>query len=84
MKHFFINSKTHLQESHKTYRQHFNGAFFYGYKMFIGAIASFIHGLFPFLFDGITAKIIIDIYYDELDEHKNEKYQKYIEMKKTK
>ena len=81
MKNFFINSKIHLSESHKTFYQHFKGAFYYGYKMLIGALASFIHGLFPFLLDGLIAKTIIDIYYDELHNHKNEKYQNYIKTK---
>jgi hypothetical protein len=71
-------SKKHLIESEKTYLNHLKGAIFYGFKMIIGGIISIIHGLFPFLFDGITAKIIIDIYHRELKNHKNKKYQNYI------
>ena len=84
MKEIFINSQNHLRESQKTYTEHFKGAFYYGYKMLIGALASFMHGLFPFLFDGLTAKTVIDIYYDELHNHKNEKYQDYIKTKTLK
>jgi hypothetical protein len=81
MKNFFYNSKKHLNESQKNYNEHLRGAFYYGYKMFIGSIASFIHGLFPCFLDGISAKIIIDIYHNELKNHKNEKYQKWIKEK---
>ena len=75
------NSKKHLEDSQKTYNQHFKGAYYYGYKLFIGSITSFIHGLFPFLFQGTAAKIIIDAYYDELHNHKNKEYQDYIKQK---
>jgi hypothetical protein len=74
-------SKKHLIDSQKTYRKHFTGAFYYGYKLLIGSITSFIHGIFPFLFNGIAAKIIIDTYYDELHNHKNKEYQEYIQEK---
>ena len=76
-----IKSKQHLTDSQKTYNEHFKGAYYYGYKLFIASITSFIHGLFPFLFQGNAAKIIIDIYYDELHNHKNPEYQQYIKDK---
>lgn len=75
------NSKKHLEDSKKTYLQHLKGAYYYGYKLFIGSITSFIHGLFPFIFKGTAAKIIIDTYYDELHNHNNSEYQKYISDK---
>lgn len=77
----FNKSKEHLIDSQKTYKQHLKGAYYYGYKLFIGSITSFIHGLFPFLFQGTSAKIIIDAYYDELHNHKNPEYQQYIKDK---
>ena len=74
-------TKKHLIESEKTYFQHLKGAFFYGFKMLIGSLMSFIHGIFPFFFEGNTAKIVIDIYHDELKNHKNQNYQNYIKNK---
>jgi hypothetical protein len=74
-------SKEHLEDSGKTYRQHFSGAYYYGFRLIIAAIASFIHGIFPFLLRGTAALTIIDAYYDELHNHKNSEYQKYIKDK---
>jgi hypothetical protein len=76
------DSKEHLEDSQKTYRQHLYGALYYGVKLFIGAIASVIHGLFPFLLRGTAAIIIIDTFYDELYNHKNKEYQAYMKAKR--
>ena len=81
MNQIFLKTKNHLKDSQKTYKEHLKGAFFYGLIMIFGGICSFIHGLFPFLLDGKTAKIIIDIYYDQLHNHPNLKYREYIKSK---
>jgi hypothetical protein len=79
---FFKKTKEHLLDSDKKYTEHLYDAIYHGYELFIASLASFIHGFFPFLFNGYSAKKIIDIYYKVLHNHKNKEYQKHIEKYK--
>lgn len=74
--------KKHLEKSKVNYKQHFGWAMLSGFRLIYAGIASIIHGIFPSLFDGTPAKIVIDIYHNHLEKHPNEDYQKYIEQSK--
>lgn len=78
---FIKNTKIHLLNSEKTYKEHLMGALINGLLLIFSGLISIIHGFFPFLFTGFTAKTIINIYYRELHNHKNKDYQKMIKEK---
>ena len=71
--------KDHLTNSKVTYLEHLTFAFYAGFRLLWAAIVSFIHALFPNLFPGTAAKIIIDIYHKRLANHPNKEYQNYID-----
>jgi hypothetical protein len=78
-------SKRHLKLSEVTYVDHLKWAIYSGFLLISIGIASIIHGIAPFLFEGTTANKIIEIYYQHLYNHPNPEYQIKIreEFKKT-
>lgn len=52
----------HLNETNQTYWKHFNFAWIYGFKLLYAAIASFIHGVFPWWFKFYSAREVVRIY----------------------
>jgi hypothetical protein len=80
---FIKKSLDHLDDSNKNYKSHLYGAIKNGLLLIIAGLISIIHGLFPFLFKGFSAKTIINIYYDELHFHKNKEYREHINNKIT-
>ncbi len=53
--------KDHLEKNGFTYTEHFNFSFKYGWMLFLAALASFIHGIFPGLFKYTSARITFKI-----------------------
>lgn len=72
----------HLKKSKVTYFQHLRWALLAGIKLIYAGIASIIHGAFPFLFDGVAPKTVIDIYHSHLVNHANHEYKDMIEKAK--
>ena len=76
--------RKHLTKSKVNYLQHFCWAMVAGCRLIYAGIASIIHGLFPSLFDGVPAKVVIDIYHNHLKNHPNDDYQKLIDQQSKK
>ena len=76
----------HLKESNTTYTAHLKWAVYAGFILIGTGIASIVHGLIPSLFEGTTAKTIIEMFYRRLYNHSNRHYQYKImkEMKRSK
>ena len=76
----------HLKKSNTTYTAHLKWAVYAGSVLIITGLASIVHGIFPFLFEGTAAKTIINLFYRRLYNHPNPDYQYKImkEMKKAK
>ncbi len=76
----------HLEKSRTTYTAHLKWAVYSGFILIGSGIASIIHGFIPPLFEGSTAKTIIEMFYRNLYNHPNKDYQYKImkEMKKAK
>ena len=71
-------SKRHLELSKVGYADHLKWAIYSGFLLISIGIASIIHGIAPFLFEGTTAKKVIEIFYQHLYNHPNPDYQKQI------
>ena len=54
--------KEHLKESEKTYWKHLTHAFRQSNRMIVGAIKSYIHGIFPLVFKAAGPLTIFKIY----------------------
>ena len=82
---FIERSKRHLKLSEVGYIDHLLWAFKSGFILIGIGIASMIHGVAPFLFEGTTAKKVIEIFYRHLYNHPNPEYKNTIreEYKKT-
>lgn len=82
---FIERSKRHLELSKVGYFDHLKWAIYSGFLLIAIGIASIIHGIAPFLFEGTTAKKVIQIYYQHLYNHPNPEYQDMIreEFKKA-
>ena len=78
-------SKRHLELSKVGYVDHLKWALYSGFLLIGIGIASIIHGIAPFLFEGTTAKKVIEIFYQHLYNHPNPDYQAQIrkEFKKA-
>ena len=78
-------SLLHLVLSEVNYIDHLKWALKSGFILISIGIASIIHGIAPFLFEGTTAKKVIEIFYQHLYNHPNPEYQIVIreEFKKT-
>ena len=76
----------HLKKSNTTYTAHLKWAVYAGLVLIGTGIASIIHGFIPPLFEGTTAKTIVEMFYRKLYNHPNKEYQYKImkEMKKAK
>lgn len=72
---FIDKSRKHLILSKVTYKDHFFWALKSGLILISIGVASIIHGIAPFLFEGTTAKKIIEIFYQHLYNHPNPEYQ---------
>lgn len=72
---FIDKSRNHLILSKVSYKDHFFWALYSGALLIAIGIASIIHGFAPFLFEGTTAKKIIEIFYQHLYNHPNPDYQ---------
>ena len=59
------NSKRHLELSKVGYVDHLKWAFKSGFILIAIGVASIIHGVAPFLFEGTTAKKVIEIFYQQ-------------------
>jgi hypothetical protein len=68
-------SRKHLELSKVSYVDHLIWALKSGVILIAIGIASIIHGIAPFLFEGTTAKKIIEIFYQHLYNHPNPEYQ---------
>jgi hypothetical protein len=68
----------HLEESQESYVSHCKWAVSAGLLMIWGGILSVIHGVLPSVFPFKSAKIIVDLYYKRLHNHKNKNYRDYI------
>ena len=82
---FIEKSEKHLKLSKVSYVDHLIWALKSGFILIAIGIASIIHGIAPFLFEGTTAKKVIEIFYQHLYNHPNPDYQVAIreEFKKT-
>lgn len=82
---FIERSKKHLKLSKVGYIDHLMWAIKSGFILIAIGIASLIHGFAPFLFEGTTAKKVIEIFYQHLYNHPNPDYQNQIkkEFKKS-
>jgi hypothetical protein len=74
----------HLKDSNTTYTEHARWAFIASGQLLWASIASFFHAIYPSLFPGTSAKIIIDLYYKRLVTHPNPYYREYINQQKAK
>lgn len=72
---FIDKSKNHLILSKVSYKDHLVWAFKSGSILICIGVASIIHGVAPFLFEGTTAKKVIEIFYRHLYNHPNPDYQ---------
>lgn len=45
----------------ETYGEHMATAFSFGGKMFVGSLACFVHGIFPFLFKGNGSRTVHEL-----------------------
>lgn len=72
---FIERTKKHLELSKVNYIDHLVWALKSGVILISIGIASIIHGIAPFLFEGTTAKKVIEIFYQHLYNHPNPDYQ---------
>jgi len=75
---FVERSERHLALSKVSYSEHLTWAIKSGFVLIGIGIASIIHGIAPFLFEGTTAKKVIEIFYQHLYNHPNPDYQNQI------
>lgn len=68
----------HLKDSQISYIAHLKFALYASGQLLFAAIASFIHGVFPFMFKGSAAWVVIKLYNQRLVNHPNQKYQQWI------
>lgn len=76
--------KNHLDKSKVNYIEHLKWAFLAGFRLIYSGIASIIHGLVPWLFDGTAPKTVIEIYHSHLKNHPNKDYKSMIEQAEKK
>lgn len=72
------SSRKHLQDSRCSYFEHFKFAIYAGVLLLLAAIASLIHAIFPAIFKGSSAYIVIKLYKERLENHPNATYQDWI------
>ena len=72
---FLERTERHLELSKVGYVEHLTWAIKSGFILIAIGIASIIHGFAPFLFEGTTAKKVIEIFYQHLYNHPNPDYQ---------
>lgn len=68
----------HLIDSQTTYIEHLKFAVYASFQLLIAAIASIIHAVFPFMFKGTAAFIVIKLYNQRLVNHPNKNYQEWM------
>jgi len=56
--------KNHLDESDMTYWYHCKHGIINGFKLLAGAIASFIHSIFPFLLPRYSIITVLSLYHE--------------------
>lgn len=71
-------SKQHLLDSGCGYFEHCKFAIYAGVLLSTAGIASFIHAVFPALFQGTSAHTVIKLYHQRLKNHPNQIYQQWI------
>lgn len=69
----------HLTDSNTTYLEHLRFAIYAGFLLSHAAIASIIHAIFPFLFKGTAAYIVVKLYKQRLENHPNPAYQEWVQ-----
>lgn len=72
---FLERTERHLKLSEVTYFEHLKWAIYSGFLLIGIGIASIFHGLLPALFEGTTAKKVIELYWRHLYNHPNPEYQ---------
>lgn len=70
--------KKHLEDSNTTYLEHFTFAIYASFLLSIAAVTSLIHAVFPFMFKGTAAYIVIKLYKSRLEHHSNPVYQEWV------
>ena len=68
----------HLKDSNCTYFSHLKFAIYASFLLIYAAVTSLIHAIFPFLFKGSAAYIVIKLYKERLLSHPNPTYQSWI------
>lgn len=68
----------HLKDSNVTYVSHLKFAVFASLLLAYAAITSLIHAIFPFLFKGSAAYIVVKLYKQRLENHPNPAYQEWV------
>lgn len=69
----------HLRDSNTTYIDHFVFAMYAGALLLYAAFASVVHAIFPFLFKGTAAYIVIKLYKQRLVNHPNPVYRAWVQ-----
>ncbi len=72
---FLERTERHLELSKVGYVEHLKWAIKSGFILIAIGMASIVHGFAPFLFEGTTAKKVIEIFYQHLYNHPNPDYQ---------
>ena len=68
----------HLKDSKTTYFEHFKFAVYASFLLLYAAVTSLIHSIFPFLFKGTAAYIVVKLYKQRLVNHPNPVYQEWV------
>lgn len=69
----------HLKDSKTTYFEHLKFAIYAGILLLYASIASLIHAIFPFLFKGTAACVVVKLYKQRLENHPNPVYQEWVQ-----
>lgn len=72
----FLSS--HLRDSQTSYFEHLKFAIYAAVLLVYAATASLIHAVFPFLFKGTAAFIVIKLYKQRLEHHPNQMYKEWV------
>lgn len=68
----------HLKDSNCSYFQHLTFAVYAGCLLLYASITSMVHAIFPFIFKGSAAHIVIKLYKQRLVNHPNPVYQEWV------
>ena len=72
----------HLEASKETYLAHMKWAILAGFRLIFAGVASILHGIYPGWFPFRSARTVIDLYHQRLENHPNPDYQEYIKKQR--